>query len=269
MYRIGEFSKMTKLTVKALRYYDEMGLCSPSYVDPETGYRFYTTDQLVPLHRIVSLRQLGLSIREISAILSGQDSQEILRGRRRELQRELATAADQLSRIQFILSEKEEDYLMNYQAILKDLPGCTVYYKQGVVPTFADYGSFILQSAEECRAANPGIQCVEPDYCYVSYLDPEFREKDVAIEYAQAVRAAGVETDTIKFKDIPAVKAVCVFHKGPYDGLRDAYAFAYTWLEKNGYTACGSSRECYIDGVWNKDDPADWLTEIQIPVHSK
>ena len=62
MYRIGEFSKMSKTTIKTLRYYDEAGLLRPACTDPATGYRLYTTDQLVRLHRIQALRQVGLSI---------------------------------------------------------------------------------------------------------------------------------------------------------------------------------------------------------------
>ena len=58
----------------------------------------------------------------------------------------------------------------------------------------------------------------------------------------------------------------CVFHQGPYSDLGQAYAFACKWLEQNGYEAADFSREHYIDGMWNKEDPAQWLTEIQIPI---
>lgn len=57
MFRIGEFSKMSKTTIKALRYYDEIGLLKPEQTDPFTSHRFYTTDQLLKLHRIQALRQ--------------------------------------------------------------------------------------------------------------------------------------------------------------------------------------------------------------------
>lgn len=269
MYRIGEFSKMTKTTIKTLRYYDEAGLLTPAYVDEVNGYRFYTTEQLLPLHHIIALRQAGLSIPEISAVLSGQNARAILEKRKAETEQEEAAVRERLSRLDFMLSNGQEDYLMNYQAIVKELPAGTVYYKQGTVPTFADYAAFILQSAEECKAANPGIRCVEPDYCFVSYLDPEYREENIAIQYAQLVEKAGVETETIRFKHIDSVTAVCVFHRGSYDKLRDAYAFAYKWAKDNGYEPVESSRESYIDGMWNKENPDEWLTEIQIPVVKK
>lgn len=264
VYRIGDFSKLCKLTVKALRYYDEMGLLKPAEVDGFTGYRLYTTEQLVPLQRIVALRQAGLTLEEVAAILSGQDSAAILKKRRRELKEELGEAERRLNRLENIL--KQEDIFMKYQAVIRTLPKCTVFYKEGVIDTYADLGAFIPQAGEECRTANPGLKCLEPDYCFVTYVDHEYKERNVGLLYAQAVNRRGNETDTIKFKDLNAVEAVCVYHKGPYDGLGEAYAFSMNWLEQNGYQAIESARECYIDGCWNKDDPADYLVELQFPV---
>ena len=269
MYRIGEFSKMARTTVKTLRYYDEAGLLSPAFVDKENGYRYYTTSQLLPLHCIVSLRQAGLSVNEVRSVMSGNDAQGILQVRKAEIEQELAAILGQLSRINTILQNNKEDYRMNYQAVLKDLPECIVYFKQGVVPGFADYAEFICQSGKECREANPGIEYAQPEYGFLSYLDPDFREMDIRVEYAQAVTKAGKETETIRFKKIESVPAVCIYHKGCYEGIREAYAFAYEWIEKNGYEPAGSAREHYIDGVWNKENVEDWLTEIQIPVRRK
>lgn len=269
MYRIGEFSKMAKTTIKTLRYYDREGLLSPARVDEETGYRYYTTGQLIRLSRITALRQAGLSVGEVASILSGQDRGELLRRRQTETEDELKEMESRLSRIRHLLARTKEDFFMEYQAIIKELPACTVFYKQGVVPTFADYTAFILKAGEECREANPHLKCVEPSYCYTTYLDPEFRQHDIAVEYAQAVTARGQETDTIHFKDIEKTQAVCVYHRGRYESLGEAYAYAFNWMEENGYEAAGSAREQYIDGVWNKESQEDFLTEIQIPARRK
>lgn len=155
---------------------------------------------------------------------------------------------------------------MKYQAAVREIPSYTVYYKQGVIPGYQDLGTFIPQANAEFAAANPGIKIMDPDYCFVSYVDKQYKEKDVGLLYAQAVEKAGKETDAIKFKTIPAMQAVCVYHKGPFQNLGEAYAFAMNWLEQNGYQMVDAARECYIDGYWNKEDPADWLTELQFPV---
>ena len=269
MYRIGTFSTLTKTTIKTLRYYDHTGLLKPEYVDPFNGYRYYTTRQLVDLSRVVSMRQAGLSIEGIQRVLAGGDARSIFQEHAVDLQQRLHDLTRQLEHLNSLLQTNKEALWMQYHATIRELPACIVYYKQGVVKQFADYGAFVLQSAQECRAANPNILCVEPDYCYISYLDPEYREQDVAIEYAQAVTERGVETETIRFKSLASVSAVCVYHQGAYQRLRDAYAFAMQFVEQNGYEQVESAREQYIDGAWNTQNEADYLTEIQIPVRRK
>ena len=139
----------------------------------------------------------------------------------------------------------------------------------GVVKDFSEIVSFILQSAEECKATNPNIKCIEPDYCYVSYLDGEYKEKDIKIRYAQAVTEMGTPNETIKFEKLNSVKAACIYHKGAYDNLRESYSFLIKWVEENGYEIAEPIRERYIDGMWNKENEDEWLTEIQIPIRKK
>jgi effector-binding domain-containing protein len=108
-----------------------------------------------------------------------------------------------------------------------------------------------------------------PEYCFNIYHDKEYREKDIDVEICEAVVKAGTDTDHLKFKKIKAVEAASLLHKGPYEGLREAYGFLIKWLEENGYEATDNFRESYIDGCWNRDNPADWLTEIQVPIKKK
>ena len=65
MYKIGDFSSMSKTTIKTLRYYEKEGLLTPVYIDENTGYRYYESSQLLDISKIISLRQIGLSIKEI------------------------------------------------------------------------------------------------------------------------------------------------------------------------------------------------------------
>ncbi|WP_457769227.1 MerR family DNA-binding transcriptional regulator [Enterococcus casseliflavus] len=62
LYRIGMFSKMNQVTIKTLRYYDEVGLLKPHFIDPDNGYRYYISSQLAPLHRLLALRRMGYNI---------------------------------------------------------------------------------------------------------------------------------------------------------------------------------------------------------------
>ena len=266
MYRIGEFSKLTKTTVKTLRYYDKEGILKPAQIDPFTGYRFYTTRQLILFHEVQGYRQIGLTIEEIKRIIDGHDKKVILQKRLGELKTEITEGKNQLSRIEFILSGKEEEMIMSYQAVLKETPECIVYYKQLTVPNYNAYFEVIPKIGEEVTAANPDLKCSVPEYCFIRYLDEEYKEKDINVEFCEAVEKFGNETDTIKFKKMDSVKVASVLHKGPYSGLGKAYAFIMKWIEENGYAVKESPRESYIDGIWNKESEDEWLTEIQVPI---
>lgn len=82
----------------------------------------------------------------------------------------------------------------------------------------------------------------------------------------EAVTSFGKENDHIKFKKLPEAKVLCIYHKGSYSNIGEAYAFLMKYAEQNGYTVAGLTRECYIDGIWNKESEEDWLTEIQLPI---
>lgn len=268
MFRIGEFSKMSKTTVTTLRYYDEMGLLRPEQTDRFTGYRFYTTHQLFQLHRIQSLRQVGLTVEEIRLVLSGKHPAEILENRRTELLSELAQRQDQLSRLDFMLQNKE-DSIMSYVATIKELPAYTVYSKRLTAPSYDAYFELIPAIGEQVTARYPDLKCAVPEYCYIVSLDGEYREKDIHIEFCEAVTELRDNFEDIVFKRVEPVTAVSVMHKGPYSALSEAYAFLLRWIEENDYRVCAPAREQYIDGIWNKESESDWLTELQFPVEKK
>ena len=225
MYRIGDFSKLTKTSIKALRYYEDVGLLKPEFKDPVNMYRFYSSKQLIKLHQIHAYRQAGLSIEEIKKIFNGHNSLDILEQRKIMLCNEMSHINSQISQIEFILSGKEEKSIMKYSAIVKQTPECIVYYKKMNITGYDDYFTEIPKIGEEVTKANPDLKCLIPEYCFIRYLDGEYKEKDFRIEYCEAVEKMGNETETIKFKKIDSVTAACVLHKGPYSDLRKAYAF--------------------------------------------
>lgn len=183
-------------------------------------------------------------------------------GRKAEIEKELTEYKYQLSKINFMLEEQG----MKYETVLKDLPECIVYYKEGRIKDYSEAPEFIISSAEECRTTNPDIKCVEPDYSFINYLDKEYRDHDTGLRYCQAVTSEGIPNETIKFMRLRSVKAVCVYHRGPYENLGEAYGFVLKFAEDNGYKIAQLPRERYIDGIWNKENSEDWLTEIQVPV---
>src|SRR6056297_1406547 len=85
MYQIGEFSKINRITIKTLRYYDRVGLLKPAFVDDNNGYRYYTSEQLPIIHKIIALRQMDFSINEILDLLTGEDDNLIFKTKKEKL----------------------------------------------------------------------------------------------------------------------------------------------------------------------------------------
>ena len=104
MIRIGDFSKLSQVSIKTLRYYDETGLLKPISIDRETGYRSYSVSQLSRLNRILALKDLGFSLQQIGQVLNEGVSPEQLHGmlrlKRAVLQQHITDEQDRLARIE-------------------------------------------------------------------------------------------------------------------------------------------------------------------------
>lgn len=262
MLKIGEFSKLSHTTIKALRFYEKEGLLLPASVDEWTGYRFYESAQLLAAAKIRSFRQLGLSIDEIKSIFSGADLKKILAEKEENLKKLQQKTELQISAIKFIMEEKE----MKYQVTIKEIPEMTVYSSETVLAKYAHLMEWIPSVGAECLRLNPDLKCAEPPYEFCEFLDGEYKETNVRVRHNEAVVAFGNENEKIKFRSLPAAKVLSIYHKGTYDTIGEAYAFIVEYAEKNGYKIAGLARESYIDGIWNKESVSDWLTEVQLPI---
>ena len=262
MLKISEFSRLSHLTVKALRFYEKEGLLRPAAVDEWNNYRYYETSQLETAARIRSFRQLDLSIEEIKAVFAGADVKTILREKAGALEKEKHLIESRLSIIHSILEDKN----MKYQVTEKVIPEKTVYTAETVLKSYSDIMQWIPAVGQACLELNPGLRCAEPPYEFCEFLDCEYRETDIRVRHTEAVTAFGKESEEIKFGTLPEAKVLSIFHKGAYEKITEAYAFIVRYAEENGYTVAGVPRECYIDGIWNKENVEDWLTEIQLPV---
>lgn len=266
MYRIGEFSKFSKVSVKTLRYYDEIHLFEPAYVDAGTNYRFYTSSQLMNIHMIQSYRQIGLGIHEIRKILKGEQNNMILEQRKKALQRQAYETQEQLRKVEFLMQGDYDVKGKSYHPVIKEIPEYVIYTKEFKIQDYKDYFTLIPPLGAELLKLNPDIKCVVPEYCYIEYLDGEYKEENIRIQFGEAVDQMGIAPKGVVFKILPATTVVSILHRGSYADIGLAYAYATSWIDQNQYVVIGNPRECVIDGIWNKEKEEDWLTEVQIPI---
>ena len=212
MLKIGEFSKLAKTTIKALRYYDEVDLLKPVFVD-DNGYRYYEIEQLNEIIMIMELRNLDISIAKIKEILCSNEKYKILEEHLASLEQEYIKKEQQISLTKnYIKKAKKGDFMENYLAKEIIVPEEKVYYKHGVINSMQDLFSFVLSAGEEVSKFNPTIKC--KNYCYVTYTAKEYKEKDVELEYVEAVNEFGKPSKNIKFRLDPQITAISVEHKG-------------------------------------------------------
>lgn len=266
MYKIGLFSKMNRITTKTLRHYDEIGLLKPAHVDDLTGYRYYASEQLPILHKIMTLKQMGLGLTDIQQIVDDPVSVQLfLKLKEKELRDAVEEQEKKLLQIKNYMNRLKGEDMAVYNPVIKTLPKVIVASMRFRSPSYGDYFHMIPKMGEEMK--RQGAVCAEPEYCFNIYHDGEYKEKDIDVEVCEAVVDFCQGSEMVQYKVIDQVDtAVCILHKGPYEAFREAYTFIYQWIKDNGYEAIDNPRESYIDGIWNKESKEDWLTEIQVPI---
>lgn len=271
LLRIGDFSKLAKTTTKTLRFYDEVGLLKPSFVDDNNGYRYYDPKQLLDINRIIALRQIGLSIDKIKKVIdcnSEMEIAEIYQANKINIENEIELLQDKLSRINYLLDDIDNTNQTDYQVTIKNMPQYTVCYEQGLVSGFEDISKFILETINKFKQRN--IKFLSPPYSYIAYLDNEYKERDLKIEYAQAVELTTmINDDKNQFKTNKATLLACICHKGSYENLPKTYGYIMDWIVKNSYSMIDSPRESYIKGSSDTSNVDEWVTEIQVPIMKK
>ncbi|MGN0098520.1 MAG: GyrI-like domain-containing protein [Candidatus Methanomethylophilaceae archaeon] len=262
-YKIGEFSKLGKVSVKTLRHYDEEGILKPGYVDGFNRYRYYLPEQLGTLCTIMRYRRAGLSIPEIRRILDGEEPGPILEGRMSAMESERQCLEMRMELLEDLMNGGIE---MEYEIEVRTIPGFKAAYRHGRIEKYSDMTEFVFGFAEMCRSSNPDVECTDDGYCFVTYDDLEYRESDIGLTYYQSVKTMGEDSGEIGFREFDEVVAACVRHVGPYDRLGEAYAAIMKWMSENGMELADRPRECYIDGCWNRESEDEYLTEIQFPI---
>ncbi len=266
--KIGEFSQLMQVTVKTLRHYEQKGLLLPDEVDEWTGYRYYSIDQMQKLQAIRDLQRLGFSLDEIKDLF--EDNSHIpsirqLTEKIKETEAQLKQLINRRNRLLDWRNTRKEMKTMEKFSI-QSLPEIIVASHREVLPDYAAIGSMCVEIiAPEMQRL--GCKCPPPGYCFTVEHNREYKPTDLDIEYCEQVEEMGEDSAIIQFKRLPAVpKALCMKHVGPYERFYESYIEAFRYIEEHGYKPVGQFRTCYVDGVWNQEDPEKWLSIIQIPI---
>ena len=266
--KIGEFSKMMQVTVKTLRHYEQKGLLVPYEVDEWTGYRYYSITQMQRLNTIRGLQRQGFTLEEIKELLEDgaqTPSIEQLTQKIEETERQLQLLTERRSQLlKWMDSHKQIKTMEKF--CIQSLPEIIVASHREIISGYSALGLLCVNKIGP-EMQRLGCKCPPPGYCFTIEHNQEFCAENIDIEYCEQVEEMGNDSDIIQFKRLPAVKkALCMKHVGPYERFYESFTEAFAYMEEQGYKVVGHPRTCYIDGIWNQEDPEKWLSIIQIPI---
>jgi DNA-binding transcriptional MerR regulator/effector-binding domain-containing protein len=270
VFSIGEFSRITGLTVKTLRFYHEKELLVPAYVDKQTGYRNYDARQVEKARIITQLRSLEFSLEQIAEVLAQcADEADLLEF----LERQRSVLEDRMRQYRGIVSsldkiirtEREARMAMQnstYQVEEKTLEPLLIAGVR-MKGRYSDSGKGFAKIGKALGRYISGK-------CLLLHYDTEYREDDADFEACMPVRKSK-ESAGISIRPLPGGLCVALLHKGPYDQLGRSYAKIMTYIKEKDYEILMPTREVYLKGpgMIFRGNPQNYLTEIQILVKGR
>ncbi len=266
MLKIGDFSKLSRVSVRMLRHYDDIGLLKPAETDALTGYRYYREDQLLVMGRITALKDMGFALADIVRILEIYDDREqldsFLLAREEELSRLSRETEYRLTLLETARKRLREEQDMSFNVTVRTIPERYAATVRMVVPRYEDEGMLWAMMAE-CKT--PLIPA-EPCMAAAEFLDKEFKEENVEIMVSMTVKGSYEDTEHVKFRTLPAVKVASCVIKGSYAQMGDATAAVVSWINENGYQVDGSMFNIYHVSPHETQNPDEYVTELCFPI---
>ncbi|MBI9096709.1 MAG: MerR family transcriptional regulator [Sphaerochaeta sp.] len=270
MVSIGEFSNICKVSTKTLRYYAEIGLMLPDEVNPETGYRYYSINQLETMLCINRLKSYNFSLEEIKAILATKDLQDeklclALAKKEKELEKQVREFENTLEQLHEDLADLKQgksimSYLENIEVQLVEVPRMYLLSLRNMVQEgdFPDaYGRCFGKLFR--RIADDKLTILAPPMAL--FHSAEFSSSGLDTEFAIPVQE--YVTGTRDFYPRLCLKTV---HQGSYSGLPSVYAKQRTWAAKEGYESSDALYEVYVTDPSQVSAESELITEVYYPV---
>jgi DNA-binding transcriptional MerR regulator len=267
LLRIGDFSRASSLSVKALRAYHESGLLEPADVDPRTGYRSYSVAQLTDAAIIRRLRLLDVPLEAVKEVLDARDpavTGKILREHGSVLEARLAgtqSAIDELNAALEVPTLHTPVHRRHEEAL-------TVLTFSGTVSE-ASWLAFLDRAfAALSDAAADGAVIAGPlGGCYPTLLDDDAQEVVAFLPVTSApLLSASSRATGVQVGELPATKVAVIAHHGPYDDMDDTYRSLGAWVAEHAEPADLPVRELYLVAPSHTDDPDELRTELCWPI---
>jgi len=265
MFRIGDFSSLSQVSIKALRFYDEVGLLKPTFVDGATGYRYYSPNLLPRLNRILVFKELGFSLDEIALLLQDDlnpdQLRQALRKKRNDLSRRIAKEQSRLAQVESWLMqiEREGSHVPNYEITLRELAPQWVASRRDRLASYDQASELFTELNRYLKRHNAnGRHAARWHVC-------AGQGKQIDCEALVLLSRPVPESKRIAIYELPGGANACVIHEGTEETIPEAYVAAHSWIKSNGFKVDGPPFELYWqDNIVNPD--VSGVTEIRYPI---
>ena len=262
---IGQFSRMTRLSIKALRLYDEKGLLRPAEVDSTTGYRYYDEKQARRAEIIRVLRWVDVPLDEIRLIVDADTPEQataLLVTHRERLAETLATRQRMLAYLESMIQQQE--ILMPYEVHVEEVNPqnvAAVRIRTNLSKISSDIGAgfgTLMQGLHRGGAVPSGA----PLAVYHDVID---QETDGDIEVCVPVGSPLSGGSDVYTRELEGGRVATTMHLGPYEEISAAYQTLTSWIAENGHEIAGPPREIYLNDP-QQVAPAELQTRIEYPI---
>lgn len=272
MLKIGDFSKLSRISIRMLRYYDELGLLAPKSTDDFTSYRYYAEEQLTIAGRIVALRDMGFGLATIGEILHSYDNPQALAAflavKQAEVQAEAEAAGHRLLLLDTAIKRlRKDETAMNYNVTVKTMPERYVASVRKIIPAYDQEG--MLWNIMMTETAPQNMQIAEICNSLAMFHDNGFKEADVDVEVQMTVKGSYQNTENVVFKTEPAALIASATYKGSYEQLTAVNQAVANWVRDSGYEFDNMMFCIYHVSPAQTQNPDELVTEVCYAVKKK
>ncbi|MBO1580613.1 MerR family transcriptional regulator [Bacillus sp. XF8] len=269
MFRIGDFSKLSSISIRMLRHYDKVELLKPGKIDAETGYRYYSAAQLKKVNQIQNLKAMGFSLAVIKEILDSNENLESIKEhfliRSSQIKEEMNDLQRQLCLLEDSIKTMREDVIeMSYHVSIKEIPERKVASVRKVIQSYNDEGNLWNLLMKEITLKN--VTVANTNYSLAIFHDKEYKEKDVDVEIQINVVGEYENTQNVTFKNIDSSLIASITVNGSYEQMTAVNEAAAKWIESEGYELAGAMFNIYHVSPATEADPNKWVTEVCYPI---